>query len=221
MTDLNRVANGAPAFGRRGAPGATRPAAQKTFDAPPDFAAAKAALKSGKLPPWTRHGPITLVMVSLVALGLAGAMIVTYGGDLVRDARLAGTWEPAPDWRALDAHCTSYEHIVTLCDTTLLRADDETVGMQHNRFMMAFSSGGGEFMVPVRSTKDPEAVSVGYAAQDKLFNRVAIFVLAFVILVAGAISGARRLVAGRYKGGAAHLALMAGVVAIAGPPDAA
>jgi hypothetical protein len=221
MANFNSAANGAPAFGRRGAPVAARVAAKQTFDAVPDYAAAKAALSSGKLPPWTRNGPTAIVVWSLLVLVLVGVMTYAYGGDLVRDTRLAGTWAPAPDLRAVDGHCTSYEYIVTLCDATILGADTETVRFQQNRFMMAFSSGGGEFLVPVRSTKDPEAISIGYAARDKLFNRVVTFVLAFVILVAGAISGARRLVAGRYKGGAAHLALMAGVVAIAGPPDAA
>jgi len=212
-------ASGAPVFGRRGAPVAARPATQNRFEAAPDYAAAKAALKSGKPPHWTRHGPITLGVASLGALALAGAMALTYAGDLARDARLAGTWTPAPDWRVLDGHCTSYEHVITLCHATLMRADEQTIRVQEARFLMSFSSGDGEFLAAVRSTKDPEAISIGYAAEDKLVNRVVTFVLSFLTLIGGALSGALRLAAGRYKGGRAHRELMAGIVAMAGPQD--
>ena len=221
MANFNSASSDAPVFGRRGAPAASRPVANPRFDAAPDYDAARTVLKTGKSPPWTRNGPIALVVFSVLFLGLAGAMTYIYGGDLLRDTRLAGTWTPAPDWRALDAHCTSYEHIVTLCDATLMRADAETVRAQRNRFMMAFSSGGGEFIVPVRSTKDPEAISLGYAAQDKLVNRVITFLVAFATLIGAALVGAGRLASGRYKGGRAHTELMAGIVAIAGSTDVA
>ena len=54
---------------------------------------------------------------------------------------------------------------------------------------MLFSGGGGEALVPVRSTKDRTAVSIFYAAETKLWNRTLSFVsltglIAFFGLVA-------------------------------------
>jgi hypothetical protein len=42
--------------------------------------------------------------------------------------------------------------------------------------MMLFSGGGGEALVPVRSTADRTAVSIYYAAETKLLNRTLSFI---------------------------------------------
>jgi flagellar biosynthesis protein FliQ len=41
---------------------------------------------------------------------------------------------------------------------------------------MLFTGGGGEALVPVRSTTDRTAVSIFYAAETKLWNRTLSFV---------------------------------------------
>jgi hypothetical protein len=48
--------------------------------------------------------------------------------------------------------------------------------------MMLFSGGGGEAMVPVRSTTDRAAVSIFYAAEAKLLNRTLSFIFSAGIL---------------------------------------
>jgi hypothetical protein len=49
--------------------------------------------------------------------------------------------------------------------------------------MMLFSGGGGEAMVPVRSTVNRAAVSIHYSAETKLWNRTLSFIASTVILV--------------------------------------
>jgi hypothetical protein len=48
--------------------------------------------------------------------------------------------------------------------------------------MMLFSGGGGETLVPVRSTADRTAVSIFYAADTKLWNRTLSFISALGIM---------------------------------------
>ena len=47
---------------------------------------------------------------------------------------------------------------------------------------MLFAGGGGEALVPVRSTADRTAVSIFYAAETKLWNRTLSFIIAAGIL---------------------------------------
>jgi len=48
--------------------------------------------------------------------------------------------------------------------------------------LMLFAGGGGEALVPVRSTADRSAVSIFYAAETKLWNRTLSFVFSAGIL---------------------------------------
>ena len=66
-------------------------------------------------------------------------------------------------------------------------------------------------LVPVRSTKDPSAVAIAYATETKLFNRTVTFLVLAGTLALIAIGLVGALGSGRYEGGAAHLALLAGL----------
>ena len=67
-------------------------------------------------------------------------------------------------------------------------------------------------LVPVRSTKDPSAVAIAYATETKLFNRTVTFLVLAGTLALIFIGLVGTLATGHYKGGAAHRALLAGIV---------
>jgi hypothetical protein len=115
--------------------------------------------------------------VMLVACGaILYGLVASYGPDLLRDHRLSGTWQPAYDLRALDGKCRRINFVVTFCSAriqSVARPDQPPVS---HSFMMLFAGGGGEALVPVRSTTDRTAVSIFYAAEAKLWNRTLSFV---------------------------------------------
>lgn len=128
---------------------------------------------------------------SLIALLACGAMlyglVVSYGPDLVRDHRLSGTWQPAYDLRAVSGKCQRNNFVVTFCSAKIKSVARPDQAPTEHRFMMLFTGGGGEALVPVRSTADRAAVSIHYAADTKLLNRTLSFLAAAGILVLFAI----------------------------------
>jgi hypothetical protein len=103
---------------------------------------------------------------------------VNYGPDLVRDHRLSGTWQPAYDLQVTEGKCDRINFVVTMCNAKIISvARPDQAPISHS-FLMFFSSGGGEALVPVRSTKDRSAVSIFYPAETKLWNRTLSFIFA-------------------------------------------
>jgi hypothetical protein len=110
-------------------------------------------------------------------------LVYSYGPDIVRDLRLSGTWQPAYDLRAMDGECKRKSFIITFCTAKIKSvARPDQAPIEHS-FMMLFSGGGGEAMVPVRSTVNRAAVSIHYSAETKLWNRTLSFIASAVILV--------------------------------------
>lgn len=122
----------------------------------------------------------------LIALVACGAMlyglVASYGPDLLRDHRLAGTWQPAYDLRAMEGKCERTNFVITLCSAKIKSVARPDQAPVTHRFMMLFTGGGGEALVPVRSTADRAAVSIYYAAEAKRWNRTLSFISAAVIL---------------------------------------
>src|SRR5687768_10738170 len=94
-------------------------------------------------------------LILLVAIGAAlYGLFVSYGPNILRDNRLAGTWQPAYDLRAVEGKCERKNFVVTFCNVkiaSVARPDQAPIAVS---FMMLFSGGGGEALVPVRSTTD-------------------------------------------------------------------
>lgn len=111
------------------------------------------------------------------------AMFTNYGPNIVRDLRLAGTWQPAYDLRAVEGKCERTNFIITFCNSKIKSVAAPDQAPITVSFMMLFSGGGGEALVPVRSTKDRAAVSIFYAADAKLLNRTLSFIAVVVILM--------------------------------------
>lgn len=122
--------------------------------------------------------------VALIAFGaMLYGLVFSYGPDIVRDQRLAGTWQPAYDLRATDGECKRTNFVITFCSAKIRSVAKPDQAPIEHRFMMLFSGGGGEAMVPVRSTVNRAAVSLYYAAETKLWNRTLSFIFSAVILV--------------------------------------
>ncbi len=173
-----------------------------------DVAVAIEAIATGKLPFWAVTGPLRLIFTAVAgALGL-WLFILPYTGDLLRDYRLAGTWQPAYDLQVVDGKCTRYQFVLTVCDAKIRSHAEPNRPPVAAGFIMALSRPDGEFAVPVRSRVDPSKVAVAYAAETKTFNRtltLLFFVACFAALILVIIQA---LLRGRYIGGAAHRRLM-------------
>jgi hypothetical protein len=122
--------------------------------------------------------------IALVAFGaMLYGLVFSYGPDIVRDQRLSGTWQPAYDLRAMDGECKRTNFVITFCSAKIKSVAMPDQAPIEHRFMMLFSGGGGEAMVPVRSTVNRAAVSLYYSAETKLWNRTLSFIASTVILV--------------------------------------
>jgi len=107
--------------------------------------------------------------------GLYG-LFVSYGPDILRDHRLAGTWQPAYDLQATEGKCERTNFVITRCSVKIKSVAKPDQAPTAHSFLMLFTGGGGEALVPVRSTTDRTAVSIFYAAETKLWNRTLSFV---------------------------------------------
>lgn len=108
--------------------------------------------------------------------------VVNYGPDVLRDHRLAGTWQPAYDLQAMDGKCERTNFVITFCNAKIRSvARPDQAPISHSFFML-FSGGGGEALVPVRSTTDRTAVSIYYTAETKLWNRTLSFIFTAALL---------------------------------------
>ena len=126
--------------------------------------------------------PIRWFLVFIACAAMLYGLLASYGPDIVRDHRLSGTWQPAYDLRASDGECKRTNFVITFCSVKIRSVARPDLAPTTHRFFMLFSGGGGEALVPVRSTKDRAAVSIHYAAEAKLLNRTVSFVLSAVIL---------------------------------------
>ena len=102
----------------------------------PDVGAALAAVTTGKLPAWTTMGPIKLLIGVLLFAGGLYVTTVKYAGDLVRDVRLAGSWQVAYDLQAFDGSCTRHNFVVTLCSASIRSKAEPGRAPLASQFMM-------------------------------------------------------------------------------------
>ena len=116
------------------------------------------------------------IMFLLAAAAGFWFCILPYAGDIIRDHRLSGTWQPAYDMQVVDARCKRYNFIVTLCSARMKSRARPDQAQSAIGYMMAFSR-GDEPVVPVRSTTDPSAVSLSSAAVTHLANRTMTFLV--------------------------------------------
>lgn len=126
--------------------------------------------------------PIRWFIAVLACGAMLYGLVVNYGPDIVRDLRLSGTWQPAYDLRASDGKCERTNFIITFCSAKIRSVARPDQAPVDHRFMMLFSGGGGEALVPVRSTRDRAAVSIFYSAETKLWNRTLSFLTALGML---------------------------------------
>ena len=98
--------------------------------------------------------PFRWLLVLLACGAMFYGLFVSYGPDILRDHRLAGTWQPAYDLRATEGKCERTNFVITRCSAKINSvAKPDQAPIAHS-FLMLFSGGGGEALVPVRSTID-------------------------------------------------------------------
>ena len=120
--------------------------------------------------------PFRWLLVLLACGGMFYGLFVSYGPDILRDHRLAGTWQPAYDLQATEGKCERTNFVITRCSAKIKSVAKPDQAPTTHSFLMLFTGGGGEALVPVRSTTDRTAVSIFYAAETKLWNRTLSFV---------------------------------------------
>lgn len=207
-------------FGKR-KPAATMQAYGRPVHKPVDLAAAAEVVSTGKLPFWSHTSSFTFAIMMVAAAALLWWLVLPHGGDILRDYRLSGTWRPAYDLAAVEGKCTRHQFILTTCNAKLKSLAEPNAAPIDVSFMMGFADGGGEAMVPVRSTVNPSQVSISYAAETQLFNRTLTFLAALLVLLAVVFVSLNALLKGQYKGGAADRALIAGLEDLQARMDAA
>jgi len=84
--------------------------------------------------------------------------------------------------QAMEGKCERRNFVITFCSAKIKSVANPDQAPIAHRFMMLFAGGGGEALVPVRSTADRTAVSIFYAAETKLWNRTLSFIIAAGIL---------------------------------------
>src|SRR3954466_14359027 len=104
--------------------------------------------------------PIRWFIAVLACGAMLYGLVASYGPDIVRDHRLAGTWQPAYDLRASDGKCERTNFVITFCTVKISSVARPDQAPTTHKFMMLFSGGGGEALVPARSTTDRGAVSI-------------------------------------------------------------
>jgi hypothetical protein len=78
----------------------------------------------------------------------------------------------------MEGKCERTNFVITFCNAKIISVAMPDQAPIPVSFMMLFSGGGGEALVPVRSTTDRAAVSIFYAAETKLLNRTLSFIVA-------------------------------------------
>lgn len=126
--------------------------------------------------------PVRWLIILLACGAMLYGLVTSYGPDILRDHRLAGTWQPAYDLRAMEGKCQRHSFVVTFCTAKIKSVANPDQAPITQRFMMLFAGGNGEAMVAVRSTADRNAVSISYAAESKLWNRTLSFLSSAGIL---------------------------------------
>jgi len=119
--------------------------------------------------------PIRWLVLLLACGATLYGLVADYGPDMLRDHRLSGTWHPAYDLRATEGNCERINFVITFCSTKIVSVARPDQPPLTYKFMMLFSGGGGETLVPARSTTDRAAITVLYAAETKLWNRTISF----------------------------------------------
>jgi len=200
-------------FGRRNAGGVGRFGSQpsRATVVPDEVKTVVEVIATGRLPRWTNVSLRRAVIIMFAIAAAYCAVVLPSVLNLVRDYRLAGTWQPAYDMQALVGKCTRLNLTFVHCEAQIksrAEPDREPIKAEFDR---PFTNGGIKTPVPVRSTKDPSVVTIDYTAETDLSSRALDLLLMTVIFAAVFSVFLSAVLRGRYRGGAAHLRLLSGV----------
>lgn len=166
----------------------------------------KSILK-GQLPHWATVGRTQLTLFVVIFPLIISALCWFYGPELLRDHLYSGTYQVAKDVHAEKGKCTRHAFLVTLCSVAVHSARTGQP-VYYSKFFMLFKSAGGQAMIPVRSTANPEIYSIKYTVEEALTARTLSFGVAVLFLMWMTSLFLGNLLKGRHKGGAGHHAAL-------------
>lgn len=201
-------------FGRRGVAASAGAAAVQSVgraalrSIPVDDQQAPGEATPRSVPHWANLSIGQTLFGLVVALGFLCATWFLHQPHLFRDQRLRNTYAIAMDIKATSGDCQGMLMIVSTCSVTFNWNDRGVQRIATTNFLVGFSDPDGTPLIPVRSRADAGAISVLYAIDTKMQNRVVTFWSVMAVCLAMAGMFAFRLATGRYYGGSAHRALV-------------
>ncbi len=202
-------------FGKRGA--ATQTAGQRLQPqgtTSPRLAAAvgsapvqQAAGKTEKFPGANAGTLGDALKVVAFCLLCCSALAWFHMGELLRDRSLAGTFVVDHTVTVESGKCRSMIWLLSTCDVRLsYKHEAGAMHSVHSETIYGLGSMGGKAIIPVRSTVDPDAVSITASAVDYLTNRTVTFTLLFGVMALLSLHLSATIIKGRYIGGRAWVA---------------
>ena len=141
----------------------------------------------------------------VIFAGFLAALCFLEVPHLMRDVRLASTYEIDPSVKINRGECTGYTFIHA-CNVTYQWEDDKATTISgETRFLVTALSMDRQPLIPVRSSAEPGAVSVLYATDDGLQNRIYSMLFWAGLCVLAIVALFVRILRGRYTGGAADV----------------
>lgn len=110
-------------------------------------------------------------------------MIIYQGPPLLRDYRLAGSFQNDFTVKVENAKCTAYWFILKTCSVDYQILDAEPPELRTTHFMVAFTKTEGRLVAPVRSSIDRDAVTTRIAL-ELMANRI----ITFLAITAGMLA---------------------------------
>ena len=121
------------AFGKRqSGVGSAAQAFNANTAAAPGYAVTESAAPTGH--------PFRWLIILLACGAMLYGLVVSYGPDILRDHRLAGTWQPAYDLQAMEGRCERKNFVITFCSAKIRSVANPGQAPIAHRFMRATAS---------------------------------------------------------------------------------
>lgn len=121
---------------------------------------------------------------------------------LMRDAHLAQTYELDLSVKVNHGDCTGFT-ILHFCEVSFTTENNGITQTENTHFFVTALDIDKQLLMPVRSTADASAISVDYAVNEALPNRIWSMIIWGLLGVALILNLVFLLVMGRYQGGPA------------------
>jgi hypothetical protein len=160
--------------------------------------------EAGSPPAWAAVTASQLIKAVLIFVGLFALGAYFQGPHLMRDLRLAKTYEIDFSVNVNRGDCTGYV-FMHFCEVSFTTENNGVTATENTHFFVTGFSMDKQPLIPVRSTVEPTAISVAYAVDDGLSNRLWSAIGWSFVFLACMMTAFFKLIVGRYKGGRADV----------------